>query len=91
MDYETWIETYKPIQNHLSKYEASFDGTMFETYGDEVEFVKTQVEAQKVWTIRDGEDDNLILTAGMGWVNRLGYLITEVPWTDADLYEVVEF
>ena len=90
MDYETWIETYKPIQNHLSKY-ASFDGTMFETYGDEVEFVKTQVEAQKVWTIRDGEDDTLILTAGMGWVNRLGYLVTEVAWQDSDLGLVVEF
>jgi len=39
MDYDEWVDTYKPIPNNIDK-NASFDGMMFETYGAEVEFVK---------------------------------------------------
>jgi len=38
MEFDEWCDTYKPITNHLDS-NASFDGAMFETYGDEVEFV----------------------------------------------------
>ena len=33
MDYDVWLETYRPILNHIDS-NASFDGMMFETYGD---------------------------------------------------------
>ena len=43
MTEEEWFETYKPIPNHIDE-NASFNdgehGYMFETYGEEVEFVK---------------------------------------------------
>ncbi len=45
MSFEDWVKQYKPIYNHIDK-NASFqdesdNGLMFETYGDEVEFVKS--------------------------------------------------
>lgn len=79
MNYETWTEIYKPVANHLDT-NAAYGGKMFETYGDELEFLKT-VDVRRVWTIRD-EDGGSYITAGFGWVNRMGYLVTEKPWSD---------
>ena len=76
MDYEDFIQTYKPIQNHLDL-NASFEGYMFETYGEEVEFVKSQ-SPDKIWMYGDGDSGSYIWS-GWGFVNRLGYFITEVP------------
>jgi hypothetical protein len=76
MDYEDFIQTYKPITNHLDL-NASFDGYMFETYGEEVEFVKSQ-SPDKIWMYGDGDNGSYIWS-GWGFVNRLGYFITEVP------------
>ena len=51
---------------------------MFETYGDEVEFVKSQ-SPDKIWMYGDGDDGASYLWNGWGFVNRIGYFITEVP------------
>lgn len=83
MNYETWATTFKPVDNHLDT-NAAYDGKMFETYGDELEFLKT-IDPRRIWTLRD-EDGGSIITTGFGWVNRMGYFITEQPWTDDDLY-----
>ena len=81
LSFEDWIEQYKPITNHIDKH-ASFDngegGIMFETYGDEVEFVKSQ-SPDKIWMYGDGDDGGSYIWSGWGFVNRLGYFITEVP------------
>lgn len=77
MDFEEFVETYKPISNHLDD-NASFDGLMFETYGAEVEFVKSQ-SPDKIWMYGDGDDGGTYVWSGWGFVNRLGYFITEVP------------
>ena len=77
MDMDEWCNTYKPIQNHIDT-NASFDGAMFETYGDEVEFVKAQDE-NRIWTYGDGDDGGGYIWNGWHLVNRLGYFITEVP------------
>ncbi len=78
MDFDEWVETYKPITNHIDT-NASFDGLMFETYGDEVEFVKAQDE-NRIWMYGDGDDGGSYLWSGWGFVNRIGYFITEVPF-----------
>jgi hypothetical protein len=83
MNYETWTETYKPVTNSMVD-GAAFSGWMFETYGEELEQVKLQPE-NHIWTIRD-EDGGTSITAGYGFVNRLGYLITSKPWTTGDEY-----
>lgn len=77
MDFDEWCDIYKPIQNHIDT-NASFDGAMFETYGEEVEFVKSQDPA-KIWTYGDGDDGEGHIWNGWHFVNRIGYFITEVP------------
>lgn len=82
MSIEDWEKTYKPITNHLDE-NASFqnendDGIMFETYGDEVEFVKKQ-NPNCIWTYVDGDSNASYIISGWHFVNRLGYFITEVP------------
>ena len=81
MSFDEWCETYKPITNHIDKH-ASFDngngGIMFETYGDEVDFVKEQ-DGAHIWTYGDGDDGGGYVWNGWHFVNRLGYFITEVP------------
>jgi hypothetical protein len=81
-----WEATYKPISNHLDD-NASFQdengvGIMFETYGDELEFVQS-VDEHRVWTYVDSDLGTDIL-AGYYFVNRIGYFVTEVPWEDQD-------
>jgi hypothetical protein len=80
LTFEEWVETYKPIINHIDT-NASFDGLMFETYGDEVEFVNTQSPAN-IWMFGDGDDGGLYIWNGWGFVNRIGYFVTEVPCPD---------
>ncbi len=90
MTEEEWFETYKPIPNHLDE-NASFNdgehGYMFETYGDEVEFVKAQDE-NRIWMYGDGDDGGSYIWSGWGFVNRLGYFITEVPFPDNTTIQV---
>jgi hypothetical protein len=80
MDMDEWCNTYKPIQNHIDT-NASFDGAMFETYGDEVEFVKAQ-EQNRIWTYGDGDDGESHIWSGWHFINRIGYFITEVPFPE---------
>lgn len=75
-DIEDWADTFKPITNHLSN-NASWDGIMFETYGDELDFVLKSDES-KVWTYMDGEEGGTILCAGYHLANRIGYFITAI-------------
>jgi hypothetical protein len=80
--FEFWLEEFKPITNHIDPH-ASFDdenggGIMFETYGEELEFVKKQ-DPRCVWTYGDGDDGGGYIWNGYHYINRLGYFITEVP------------
>lgn len=77
-----WEEKYKPIKNHLDD-NASWDGTMFETYGEELAFVKAQAP-NTIWTYGE-EDGKFYIQAGWHYVNRIGYFITEVPFEDESL------
>lgn len=77
LTFDEWCDIYKPINNHIDT-NASFDGAMFETYGDEVEFVKSQ-SPENIWMYGDGDDGAAYLWSGWGFVNRIGYFITEVP------------
>ena len=74
---QEWFDTYKPIKNHIDP-NSSFDGHMFETYGDEVEFVKFQ-DADMIWMLGDGDDGGMYIWSGWGFGNRIGYFVTEVP------------
>lgn len=73
---EKFDEEFTPIQNHLRPGE-----TMFETFGPELDFVRAQPD-NKVWTLMDDDDGNLVIASGFHFVNRVGYYITTVPWTE---------
>jgi hypothetical protein len=79
--WDAFVEKYKPIKNHFS---SDPDQFMFETYGDEVDYVILQ-DNKNVWTWVDGDGSDL-LVAGYHYVNRVGYYITELPWEDDDDY-----
>lgn len=78
--YSAWEEKYKPIKNHFR--DPQHEEIIFETYGEEWEFVQKQ-DPRYVWTNIQGEMSDLIV-AGFAFVNRLHYYITEIPWTDED-------
>jgi len=89
--FESWLEEFKPITNHLDP-NASFQdesgkGIMFETYGDEVEFVKKQ-DPRCIWTYGDGDDGGGYIWSGWHFVNRLGYFITEVPCPENTMIQI---
>jgi hypothetical protein len=87
MTLDEWVETYKPINNHIDN-NSSFGGIMFETYGDEVEFVKFQHPAN-IWTYGDGDGGGGYIWSGWMFVNRIGYFVTEVPCPDDTTIQIL--
>lgn len=79
--WDKWEEQYKPIKNHFRQ---DPDEQMFETYGEEVEFVQ-KADNKYVWTYLQGDMSDL-LCAGYHYVNRIGYYISSVPWENEDDY-----
>lgn len=88
---DEFFEQYKPVLNkfHMDPEATAFNGCMYETYGVEEQHVRNvaQVNEGFVWTIIDG-DDGLSITSGYHYVNRFGYIITQLP-ADEDFIDVV--
>lgn len=80
---DEWEDEFQPIVNHINP-NASWggddagSGTMFETYGAELEFVATQPN-DTIWTWVD-VDGNTSIVNGYQYVNRLGYFVTKKMW-----------
>lgn len=84
---DKFYEEYKPQKNHLDD-NASFDGCMYETYGEELDYVfELSKKENRVWTIIEG-DEAICFSAGFHIVNRLGFLVTEKPWGSIEDYVV---
>lgn len=79
---DLWEEKYKPLKNHIDT--SSYD--KFETYGEELEFVRSQ-DNKLIWTLVDGDDGNLYIINGYHLVNRVNYFVTQVP-CDVEFLEV---
>jgi hypothetical protein len=82
--WSAWEDKFKPIKNHFRN---DPDEQMFETYGEEVDFV-SNYDNKYVWTYLQGDMSDLIV-AGYHYVNRLGYYISSVPWGDEDDYALL--
>lgn len=81
MTWTVWVNKYKPIKNPFVGCEAPFNGLMFETFGEEKEEVRKEGRnPYTIWTLLD--DDTII--PGWHFVNRLGYFVTEVPFTQEE-------
>ena len=86
LTFEEADEQFKFMVNNYDE-NASFDGLMFETYGDEVEFVKSQ-SPDKIWMYGQGDDGGLYIWSGWGFVNRIGYFISENPVPDNTIIQI---
>lgn len=77
---EQFDEQFTLIENHLDN-NASWGGAMFETYGEELDYVRMKAQkGNNVWTIIEGDDDSMFIVSGVHLVNRIGYLITREEW-----------
>lgn len=89
MTYDEFLEKYKPVNNHL-KLHAPFDNKMFETYNSELAFVKSNLKNNTVWTIVDGDNNELLVISGFHYVNRFGYFITEEPYEEENIEILID-
>ena len=88
---EQFYEQFTPQKNHLDD-NASFDECMYETYGEELEYVIEMAKNNRVVTIIecDGEETDeegdliplMCYASGFHLVNRLGFLIVDKPITE---------
>jgi hypothetical protein len=65
-------------ENHIDT-NASFGGNMFETFGEEFDYVVEKSLENKVITIIEGENDELYYVSGLRYINRIGYFVSENP------------
>ena len=77
MTFEEADEQFHFILNSYDE-NASFNGLMYETYGDEYEFIKSY-DLAKIWMYGDGDDGGTFIWSGWGFVNRIGYFVSEKP------------
>jgi hypothetical protein len=79
---DIFLEKYKPVKNHLDE-SAGWDGCLFETYGEELDYVQSIAisNVKKVWTLLDC-DGKQFITSGFHFVNRMGFFVTEIEAED---------
>ena len=88
---DEFMDRYPLVFNHLDP-TASWacdnePGCLFETFGEELEFVRCQ-HPLTVWTLVDGDDDDLYVLSGLHFCNRIGYFVSTVPRDDGACIEV---
>ena len=75
-------DQYALVSNHINPSATwafgDAAGCLFETYGEEFEFVR-RYDSRKVWTIVDGDDGDMYVVSGLHYVNRVGYLLSRDP------------
>lgn len=73
---------YQLLENHINPNASwAYDdrpGCLFETFGEELDFVSRQ-DPQTIWTLIDGDDNEMFLVSGAHFVNRVGYLVSTKP------------
>jgi hypothetical protein len=93
---EQFYERYTPQINHIlwDKYKdvyegtptsqediTSFNGCMYETFGEEVDYVISMAVKGRVATIVD-EDGGMFIYSGFWRFNRMGYLVLDKEITE---------
>jgi len=94
---EQFEERFTMLENHFyeNPNDCSFNGCLFETYGQEREFVNQAVldenKKRHLWTIVEGDDDTkLYYQSGYHIVNRIGFFFTMEPVTEDHLTVVID-
>jgi len=79
---DAFYEFFRPYR-HPESHHDIWGGIGLETFGDDLELVKS-LPVESVWTVVDGDDAGQWILPGIHTVNRICYLVTEVPhgWKD---------
>lgn len=83
-------EQYKPMENP----EHSPGFYQFDAYDDkDIGFLSFMAfhYPEYVWTRIDGDDGCIYIINGWHIVNRIDYVVTEVPWQSDSSYEILDF
>lgn len=79
MEVDEWSIVYVPTVNS-GDIHAAWGGCLFDIYGEDWIHVRSS-EPNKVWTWVE-HDGGTAIIPGIHFVNRLGYFVTEFPWSD---------
>lgn len=79
ISWETWEEKFKPILQQ--------DGPNGNLWDAMHEDAPKDVELKYLWTLIDNNPNGVYLDIipGYHFINRMGYFVTEVPWTDKEM------
>ncbi len=84
--FDEWEANYTALKNpHAQEGEQGLGEIMFDTDGDQYQTVRG-FDSSKIWTIRSTEY-GLMLTAGLGFVDRFGYILSEESFTEEDKHK----
>lgn len=87
--FEVWWDKYVPTGTPTEGSggpNMDDEQRMFETYGKDLDTIYKAYEEkpEHVWTLVECEG-KMYISAGYHWVNRMGYYLTEKPWTAKNL------
>jgi len=74
---DAFSEFFRPYRHKDASHDI-WGGIGLETFGDDMELVKS-LPVESVWTVVDGDDGDQWILPGIHTVNRICYLITEIP------------
>ncbi len=72
---DAFYEYFKPYRHPEAQYNI-WGGIGLETFGKDYETVRG-LDPDFVWTVIEGDSDDLWITPGIRYVNRICYLVTE--------------
>lgn len=84
LEFAAWAEQYglRDNPNGMSGPALGDTVQLYEPYGEDWRVIEA-AEIHHVWTLLDC-DGHMIVACGCCVVNRVGYYLTEKPWTEAD-------
>jgi len=74
---DAYYEFFCPYRHPKASYDI-WGGIGLETFGDDLELVKS-LPATHLWTVVDGDDGDQWILTGIHTVNRICFLVTEIP------------
>lgn len=75
---EDWEEKYNPLPNPRKDERDGFDYILFDTH-DETDLATIKgYDPKRIWTLLE-TDEGMVIVHGFRWVNRMAYLISQVP------------
>lgn len=90
-NFDSFVEEFEPMPNQFNK-DASFCGYMFETYGEESEFIKleSQKNPKNIWTALDDDERGVVIINGYYVLDSIGYFISKKEFPDGVTYQIVD-